>query len=658
MNASIPARPFDFDMDNDHALYGLIVKKQWEAAKSYLSSGRIEEEKLRKEVSCIYEEGNYSPLAAAIFRRAPGDLITQIYKIGGKQLLKAVDIYGTTPLHSACIIGMSDEVLGMLINESELSDLIRTNNMGFTPLDNLISSGSDVVGKVIIMQKRLYELDPKVEAIPSSTMQNLLRWANELPDQSDQDRILREPLIRIILNETFLHRGCLAILLADIYVKLAITFVYSFILYDIINGNAETRNAVIILSICLYWVMSRELSQIATTTLKNYVLDTVNWFDFSQMIFLVLSLRILASFDGQLYYFDRLIFMVATTIAWLEVLLAFGFLVKDIALFSVALIKIAGRLGPFFFTTIILIALFSHVFILANAGSNDLICASNQDVDWTCTISGSYFETVILLLTGELAFTNQSDGFVNMTPSILFGFAMGIFFLNISIAVITDAYNDVKTFESKRFTRNRLAFAAGSQSLLSILLIQRFCFRRKRWSTMASRKSGRSDEIKRIHFGTFLDWKLLENLSEEDQHVLKWWFESWSNDNQVPPAFTRMKVFFRLASFDEIAFPGKTFENILIGLKHRQTNSSILSSIFVRISSYILFLILVVCTLIAFIAGCISFGLLWPGFMRDSLFLEKIESNLEDTESNLETIESKDSEDIWLDASGKSKRSL
>lgn len=634
MNASIPVRPSEFDVDNDHTLYNLIRKEDWEGAKSYLSSGRIGGEKMRKEVSFIHKEGNYSPLAAAIFHRAPGDLIAQIYKIGGQKLLKVLDKYGSSPLHSACVIGMSDEVLEMLINESDLTDLISTNKRGFIPLDNLISHGSDVVGKVIIMQRRLYELDPKVEIIPQSTMQNLLRWANELPKQSDQDRILREPFIRIILNQTFLQRGCLAILLADIYVKLAITFVYSFILYDIINGNAETRNAVIILSICLYWAMSRELSQIATTTLKSYVLDTVNWFDFLQMIFLGLSLSILASFDGQLSTYNRLIFMIATTIAWLEVLLAFGVLIKDIALFAVALIKIAGRLGPFFFTTIILIALFSHVFILANAGSNELLCSPNQDVDWTCTISSSYFETVILLLTGELAFINQSDGFANMAPSMLFGFAMGILFLNISIAVITDAYNDVKTFESKRFTRNRLAFAAGSQSLLSILLFQRFCVGRKRWSIMTIEKSGRSDEIKRIDFGTFPDWKLLKNLSLEEQYVLKWWFESWTNDNQLPPLLTRMNVFFRLASFDEIFFPGKTFENILVGLKHRQRNSSILSSIFVRVSSYILFLVLGVCTLIAFIAGCISFGLLWPQFMRESLFLE--------------TIESKDSEDSWL----------
>lgn len=474
----------DLDSNYDHTFFDLIDAKDWEAARAYLSSGRGKDNGiLQKEVSYIQKQGNFSPLSTAIFNRAPDDLIIEIFKLGGNRVLKVKDKYGSSPLHLYCILGRSEAVLEVLVNGSDLHDLTSKNGKGNTPLDLLVSLGSGVVEKVMIMQKKLYELDPRAESIPSSTMQNLLRWTNELPQQTDQDYVLKEPFIRTILNDTFLQPGCLAILLADIYCKLSITFVYSFILYDIINGKADSRNALIILSLCLYWTMSRELSQIATTALKTYVLDLVNWFDFTQLVCLVLSIRILVSFDGEISTYNRLVFMVATTIAWLEVLLAFGVLIKDIALFAVALIKIAGRLGPFFFTTVILLAMFAHVFILANAGNNDFLCSAGEGsdlLDWTCTISASYFETIILLLTGEMAFSNREDGFANMAPSMLFGFAMGVLFLNISIAVITDAYNDVKVYESKRFTRNRLAFAAGSQSLLSIILYQRFCEDRNR----------------------------------------------------------------------------------------------------------------------------------------------------------------------------------
>jgi hypothetical protein len=67
-----------------------------------------------------------------------------------------------------------------------------------------------------------------------------------------------------------------------------------------------------------------------------------------------------------------------------------------------------------------------------------------------------------------------SDGSERLIPSLLYGAGMGVLILNISIAVITDAYNDAKTYDSRAFTRNQLAFASGSQSTLLVMLFQFF----------------------------------------------------------------------------------------------------------------------------------------------------------------------------------------
>lgn len=141
---------------------------------------------------------------------------------------------------------------------------------------------------------------------------------------------------------------------------------------------------------------------------------------------------------------------------------------------------------------------------------------------------------------------------------------------------------------------------------------------------MKKLRSFEEQELSRICFEMFPDWSYMETLPDPDQYVLKWWFESWNDENTKPPLSLRMKVFFQRASVDEILFPGKPFESFLIGLKHRKESTSIILSIIARVASYLLFFIIWSCLLVVFIAGCLSFGLLWPSFMRETLFLEAV----------------------------------
>jgi hypothetical protein len=57
-----------------------------------------------------------------------------------------------------------------------------------------------------------------------------------------------------------------------------------------------------------------------------------------------------------------------------------------------------------------------------------------------------------------------------------------------------------------------------------------------------------------------LDWDSLEG---DEKDVLTWWFKPWRYAKEKPPLAARMKVFFKKASFDEIIFPGGSFERIL-----------------------------------------------------------------------------------------------
>lgn len=279
--------------------------------------------------------------------------------------------------------------------------------------------------------------------------------------------------------------------------------------------------------------------------------------------------------------------------------------------------------------------MFSHVFILANSGVENMNCDS-EDVNlvhWTCAVPSSYIETLMLLLTGDLAYNSVSVGSERMTLSLIFGFFMTVFFLNISIAVITDAYNDAKSSESRAFTRNRLAFAAGSQSLVSVLIYQHFwkgLLRNRERIATASRpeQSNLESNIEngqdRLSFEVFPDWKCLEESKGEDKQVLYWWFVSWE-DHELPSLAVRLRVFFKRASLDEIFYPGDSFESLLMGVQRREKDkTSMLLSFGARIMSYLLFIIFSVSLLVVFLAGSFTLGLLWPEKMRDLLFDEDI----------------------------------
>ena len=262
---------------------------------------------------------------------------------------------------------------------------------------------------------------------------------------------------------------------------------------------------------------------------------------------------------------------------------------------------------------------------MANVGDKSLLCNTGDAEldDWTCSIPSSYVETTVLFLTAGLAYDTRSAGTEKISFSILFGFAIGVVFLNISIAVITDVYNQAKVYESRAFTRKRLAFAAGSQSLISIMIFNMVCVDENNESSGAPHRNNRKP---RISFNQFPDWEVLENFdSDEEKAVLQWWFRSWEKPSKYPTPnlALRLKVFFQKASYEEIMFPGLSFEQLLKASRHRENKKQVLLSILARIASYSLFTLNVSTVLIVFCAGCLSFGLLWPPIMREHLFHEE-----------------------------------
>jgi hypothetical protein len=88
---------------------------------------------------------------------------------------------------------------------------------------------------------------------------------------------------------------------------------------------------------------------------------------------------------------------------------------------------------------------------------------------------------------------------------------------------------------------------------------------------------------------------------------------------QAPDVLTRLRYFMKWSSFDEIFFPGPSFERVISGSKKDASNYS------ARILLYAIFPIMVVVNVVCFALGLITFGLLWPKWMRTMLFSGKVE---------------------------------
>ena len=140
----------------------------------------------------------------------------------------------------------------------------------------------------------------------------------------------------------------------------------------------------------------------------------------------------------------------------------------------------------------------------------------------------------------------------------------------------------------------------------------------------------------RTSFKNYSSAAYLALQDEERRNFFMWWFDGATSSSEVPNLKDRLWYFFRRASWDEIAFPGQAFENVVLGIKYNGEGKG-LSFIFARLWSFVLIIVNTLIILVIFLSGLASFGLLWPNIIKEQLFFGPIESNRNnETTTNLE----------------------
>jgi hypothetical protein len=99
------------------------------------------------------------------------------------------------------------------------------------------------------------------------------------------------------------------------------------------------------------------------------------------------------------------------------------------------------------------------------------------------------------------------------------------------------------------------------------------------------------------------------------------WFVHHENDDEldVPPFRSRLKTIRKFATFDDVVFLGKDLETLLMGQR------SVRKLLMIRLLIWIMFPFLLFFIVVTFVSGLITLGLLWPRWIKESLFFGPIE---------------------------------
>ena len=325
----------------------------------------------------------------------------------------------------------------------------------------------------------------------------------------------------------------------------------------------------------------------------------------------------------------------------------------------------------------------SHMYLMWGAGNPNL-CGDydntqNNDETWTCDVTTSYTETFAMFFSLESQ-SNASHSLV----SFINGFIFSILILNILIAITSNYIMMALEKGNNTFWMNRLQFITECQSFFSLFT----CWKGFRngmhreidhvdestnydeysrvemedamrnapdigpnsnsynRSTVDGEEADRLDilstrtdtKIKdngvlienRISFGRFNRRNYKTILSRvEKQIFFRWWFDQGKNIQLSPPSLKlRLKYFFTRASLNEIMFPAKEFENVVMGIQYNKRGEGY-TLLWARLLSYVLAAVTIIIVIAMFALGTVTFGLCWHPKMKQNLFyVETVEMSL------------------------------
>jgi hypothetical protein len=191
-----------------------------------------------------------------------------------------------------------------------------------------------------------------------STVQDTLEWVRKLPSDFRVELFQHGTFVKTVLNNLFIKRKNLFLVMMDLYVQMVLLYIYSFeqTFIDSFRGQDSLigtslgiLGSKLIFYVCILWLIMREVMQIIHNPLRDYISSPENWLDLAQLAFF--SWIIYTDFFDHsginpywgIYQTPSLV--VVTGIFWLKLLFNIGHLVYPVAVFMVALYEVSSPLN-------------------------------------------------------------------------------------------------------------------------------------------------------------------------------------------------------------------------------------------------------------------------------------------------------------------------
>merc|ERR1740124_638134 len=297
----------------------------------------------------------------------------------------------------------------------------------------------------------------------------------------------------------------------------------------------------------------------------------------------------------------RAILIFSTFLAWIKLLFELHNFSFSLSVFVVATINVFKRLISFGITTLIFVAMFAHMFYIAGPDDPEICTIGNamyanytdeelnSEGKFACSRWGSYDHSAKNMMNYETI-----PGVLGMI-SATYAFIMVILFLNIVIAVIGSAFDEVRNESEKSFWSDRL------------VIVHELIF---------------ADKLK-IWFIEKTDFDLTKERCNLN-HCLEF-------INQ-PSLIARLLFFFKRSKLDDIYIPGDVFEQVLFGSKRTRNCLNRICALPLKVALMI--------TCVIFIVPAFWLGILWPRKLKWSLFYVDMEkqSQSDDTDNGEDII--------------------
>ncbi len=336
-------------------------------------------------------------------------------------------------------------------------------------------------------------LDSFGQAFSNTNLSNFtmraLEYCEHLEEQHGDLLDHSHSLTKNIMNIKFVRKGAVNIIMVDLYCQIVLVAIFSFVIEKgpLIQTSPDLQLGLLVPSI--FWHIFREVVQFMNQDgEKPYSSIAVNYIDIAHILLVSLTIVFIADDRKLASTVEQGTLLLATFAVWIKLLFVVGNLIFKVSVFNTALIKVSlpslmkleqGKfifssdflssilificgqvvqtLMPFVFTTAFIIFAFAHLFYFAGPRGEE--CGDSGlsfgDGDWTCSRPKAYVGVFHMLLTTDWPLLGTYPLDIQAILSILYAFVIGIVLLNLIIAVISTAFDEITSKSEETFWYNR-----------------------------------------------------------------------------------------------------------------------------------------------------------------------------------------------------------